>query len=85
VFYLFFILFDFYSSSIFVFFLRFCAYIFSKPSRNVTRPLGGTKWIKGLVAYAKCNRDSYDSELDLKILFFALIKDEQSLSVGVFV
>ena len=31
------------------------------------------------------NRDSYDSELDLKIVFFALLKDEQSLSVGVFV
>ena len=57
-------------------------YIFCKPSRDLTHPLRGTKWFKGLAAYAKCNRDSYDSELDLKILFFALLEDEQSLSVG---
>ena len=44
-----------------------------------------TKGFKGLVACAKCNRDSYDSELDLRILFFALLEDEQSLSMGVFV
>ena len=85
VFCLFFLLFDFYSSSIFVFFFRFCGYIFCKPSWDLTRPLAGTKWFKGLVAYAKCNRDSYDSELDFKILFFALLEDEQSLSMGVFV
>ena len=47
--------------------------------------LGKPSGLKGLVAYAKCNRDSYDSELDLKILFFALLEDKQSLSVGVFV
>jgi len=55
----------FYSSSICVFFLRFCGYIFCKASRNLTRPLGGTEWFKGLVAYAKCNCDSYESELGL--------------------
>ena len=69
----------------FVSFLRFGGYIFCKPSRDLTRPLRGTKWFKGLVAYSKCNRDSYDSELDLKILFLALPEDEQSLSVGVVV
>jgi len=51
--------------SLFLFrFQRFCGYIFCKPSRDLTRPLGGTKGFKGLVAYAKCNRDSYESELD---------------------
>ena len=49
----------------FVSFLRFYGYIFCKPSRDLTRPLGGTKWFKGLVAYAKCNRDSHESELGL--------------------
>ena len=66
----------------------------ANPHETFTRPLGGTKWFKGLVAYAKCNHDSYGSELDLKILFFGftrgrakfkLLEDEQSLSVGVFV
>ena len=85
MFYLFFLLFDFYSSSIFVFFLRFCGYIFYKPSRDLTRPLGGTKWFKGLATYAKCNYDSYDSELAFTVLFFALLEDEQKLGVGVFV
>ena len=51
--------------SCFSFFLRFCRYIFCKPSRDLTRPLGGTKWFKWLVAYAKYNRDSYESELGL--------------------
>ena len=32
---------------------------------SLSRPLWGTKWINGLVAYAKCNRDSYESELGL--------------------
>ena len=45
--------------------LRFCRCIFCKPSRDLTRPLEGTKWFKGLIAYAKCNRDSYESELAL--------------------
>jgi len=40
-------------------------YIFCKPSRDLIRPLGGTKWFKGLVAYARCNRDSYEGELEL--------------------
>ena len=45
-----------------------------------------TKGFKGLVACAKYNRDSYDSELEFIICFvFALLEDEQSLSVGVFV
>jgi len=69
VFCVFFLLFDFYSSSISVPFLRFCGYIFDKPARDLTDPLGGTKWFKGLVAYANCNRDSYDSELGFKFLF----------------
>ena len=45
------------------FFLRFYGYIFYKPSRDLTRPLRETKGFKGLVAYAKYNRDSYESEL----------------------
>ena len=57
-----FLVFDF--SSFFCFsFLRFCGYIFCKPSQDLTRPLGGTKGFKGLVAYAKYNRDSYENEL----------------------
>ena len=50
-------------------FQRFCGYIFCKPSRDLTRPLGGTKGFKGLVAYAKCNRDSYESELAVYLVF----------------
>jgi len=41
---------------------RFCGYSFYKSSREVTRPLGETKGLKGLVACTKCNYDSYDSE-----------------------
>ena len=58
-----FLFFDFCFSFLCFSFLRFCGYIFCKPSRDLTRPLGGTKGFKGLVAYAKCNRDSYESEL----------------------
>ena len=65
-------------------FLRFCGYIFCKPSRDLTRPLGGTKGFKGLVAYAKCNRDSYESELVVYFSFsFILLEDEQKIGVGV--
>ena len=57
--------------------------------QTLTRPHSSTwvtKGFKGLVACAKCNRDSYDSELEFIICFvFALLEDEQSLSVGVFV
>ena len=85
MFYLFFLLFNFYSSFIFVFFLRFLwVYLL----QTLMRPHSSTwvtKGFKELVAYAKCNRDSYDCELDLKIMFFALLEDEQSLSVEVFV
>jgi len=49
---------------------RFCRYIIYKPSQNLTHPLGGAKGFKGLVAYAKYNRDSYDSELALVALFY---------------
>ena len=45
------------------FFLIFRGYIFCKPSRDLTRPLGVIKGFKGLVAYVKCNCDSYESEL----------------------
>ena len=44
----------------------------------------GNQGFKGLVACAKCNRDSYDNELGLRI-FFALLEDKKSLSVEVFV
>lgn len=65
-------------------FLRFCGYIFCKPSRDLTRPLGVTKGFKGLVAYAKCNRDSYESELVVYFSFpFILLEDEQKIGVGV--
>ena len=57
--------------------------------QTLTRPYSSTwvtKGFKGLVACAKCNRDSYDSELEFIMCFvFALLEDEQSLSVGVFV
>ena len=65
--------------------LRFCGYIFCKPSQDLTHPLGGTKRFKGLIACAKCNRDSYESELDFRVLFFVLLEDKQKLGVGVFV
>jgi len=48
---------------------RFCGYIFCKPSRDLTRPLGGTYGFKVLVAHVKCNRDSYKSELRFYFLF----------------
>jgi len=78
-----FVLFSFY----FVSFLRFCGYIFCEPSRDLTRPLGRTKWFKGLVAYAKCHHDSYESELGLSVsfLFLVLLKNEQKEGVGAFV
>jgi len=60
-----FYLFVFISFLMFPSFWDFCGHIFCKPSRDLTRPLGETKWFKGLVAYAKCNRDSYESELGL--------------------
>ena len=66
-------------------FLRFCGYIFCKPSRDLTYPLGETKGFKGLVAYAKCNRDSNESELVAYFSFsFILLEDEQKVGVGVF-
>jgi len=67
--------------------LRFYGYIFCKPSRDLTRPLGETKWFKGVPAYAKCNRDSYESELGLyfSLLFLVLLQDEQEVGVGVFI
>lgn len=43
-----------------------------------------TLGFKGLVARAKCNRHSYESELGFFFLSF-LLEDEQKLSVGVFV
>ncbi|GJT12427.1 BYPASS-related protein [Tanacetum coccineum] len=46
-------------------------YVPWKPSRDFTRPLGGTKWFKRLVAYAKCNRDSYERETRLFYRHFA--------------
>jgi len=47
--------------------------------------LGETKYFKGLVAYAKCNRDSYESELGIVwLLFLVLLEDEQKVGVGVF-
>jgi len=73
--------------SCFSFFLRFCGHIFCKPSRDLTRPLRGTKWFKGLVAYAKCYRNSYECELGLQFsfLFLVLLEDEQKVGVGVFI
>ena len=57
--------------------------------QTLTRPQSSTwvtKGFKGLLACAKCNRNSYDSELEFITYFvFALLEDEQSLSVGVFV
>ncbi|GJU67279.1 hypothetical protein Tco_1253538 [Tanacetum coccineum] len=37
-----------------------CGYVLWKPSRDFTRSTWATKWFKRLVAYAKCNRDSYE-------------------------
>ena len=54
---------------LFSFFLRFCGYIFCKPTRDLTWL---TKWFKALVPYAKCNHDSYESELDVWFRFYYL-------------
>ena len=60
-----------------------------KPPRDLTHPLEVTYGFKGLVAHAKYNRDSYESELGfvffLKIFSFVLLEGEQNLGVGVFV
>ena len=50
---------------LFLFFFKFYGYIFYEPLRNLIRLLGETKWFKGLVTYAKCNCNSYKSELDI--------------------
>ena len=43
-----------------------------------------TKGFKGLDAYAKCNHDSYESELGSQARFYwVLLKDEQKQGVGV--
>ena len=63
-------------------FFKFCGYIFSKPSRKLICPLGGTEAFKGLIVYAKCNRDFYESELFLQFSYFVLLEDEQKLGVG---
>ena len=43
-----------------------------------------TKGFKGLVAYAKCNRNFYESELVVDFSFsFILLEDEQKIGVGV--
>ena len=45
-----------------------------------------TKGFKGFVAYAKCNRDSYESESGLSsfVFVFVLLEDEKKIGVGVF-
>ena len=59
----------------------------ANPHGTLLVHLGGTKWFKGLVAYTKCNRDSYESELGMQssLLFLVLLEDEQKVSVRVFV
>ena len=82
---LFFLLFDFYSSSISVPFLRFFVSIsFANPHETSLVHMG-IQGFKGLVADTKCNRDFYDSGLGFRVLFFVLLDDEQKLGVGVFV
>ena len=64
-------------------FQRFYGYIFCKPSRDLTHPLEGIKGFKGPVAYVKCNRDFYESELGSYDSFsFVLLEDEQKIGVG---
>ena len=58
--------------SLFCFHIRLCGYVIWKPSRDLTRPIRATCRFKGLVAYAKCNRDSYESELGFSFLFFGV-------------
>jgi len=80
-----FLYFPFFFSTYFPF-SRFCVYIFCKPSRDLTRPLGGTKRFKGIVAYATYNCNSCESELGSSISFsFILLEDEEKIGVGVFV
>ena len=41
----------------------------ANPHETLLVHLGVTKGFKGLVAYAKCNRDSYESELAVQLVF----------------
>ena len=65
----------------------------ANPHETLLVHLGVTKEFKGLVAYAKCNRDSYKSELGIYFPYFlfvffdsliVLLENEQNLSVVVF-
>jgi len=50
---------------LFIFLLQdFMVYLLQTHMKPHTSPLGGTKGLKELVVYAKCNRDSCESELD---------------------
>ena len=74
-------------SFLFMFFLLF-EILWVYLLQTLTRPHSSTwvtKGFKGLIVYAKCNRGSYDSELDFRVLFLVLLEDEQKLVVGVFV
>ena len=70
----------------FLLFFRFYEYIFYKPSRNLTYPFGGTKGFKGLVAYAKCNVGSYESESSSSfIIFYCFARGRAKDKCGVYV
>jgi hypothetical protein len=47
----------------------FAGIIPEKLSRDFTHPLGNSNGFKRLVAYAKCNRFSHESELMLFVFF----------------
>ena len=75
--------------SYFSFFLRFCGYIFCKPLRGLTRPLGEPSGLKGLLHALNVTviptKVSYVCSLAFYFLFLVLLEDEQKIGVGVFV
>jgi len=69
--------------SYFLSFLDFVGYLL----QTLTRPYSSTwvtKGFKGLVAHAKYNPDSYESELFSLVFIFVLLEDEQKVGLGVF-
>ena len=67
---------------------KFYEYVFCKPLRDLTHSLEITFGLKGLIIHAKCNCDSYESELRFYFLFswifdFVLLEHEKNLGVEV--
>jgi len=67
-------------------FQDFMGISFTNPHETSLVHLGELRGLKGLVAYAKCNSDSCESELGSKVSFsFVLLEGKRKIGVGVFV